>query len=161
MHGDHPAWKWLISEPSVALATWLAALVALIGLFFIIRSAVQEWRQGRERLDGLRPGLAAWINGTPSVDGWRSVLVHIQKPLGFAGNDLDFLRDSGWAIELIVIKAPKNAILARSREDDSSLRGPIVGEPTRTISGRKTGRLAELQPFAQVNRAEFVGGHFV
>src|SRR5258708_7118971 len=78
----------------------------------------------------------------PSVDGWRSVQLHITGPEA-AGGNFDFNR-SGWRIMSAKLVAPRRATLAFAREDNGSLMGPIVRVAERVMSGR----VGDVQPYA-------------
>jgi hypothetical protein len=120
----------------------IALVLALVGLPYRIIPVHTAARERRRKEAKESPGVQATINKMPSVDGWRSIQLHITAPEATADN-LDF-QASGWRIMSAKLVAPRNATVAFAREDDHSLRGPIDGLAERVMSGR----MGDVQPYA-------------
>lgn len=131
-------WEGLTRDQLLGLVAVFLAAVAAIYTAIPVHMAR---RTGRQEAARQRPGVQATINGSPSIDGWRSVQIHIKAPEG--QKDFEHKR-SGWRIMSVTLVSPRNAKLAFARADDHSLKGPIVGPSERVMSGR----MGDIQPFA-------------
>jgi hypothetical protein len=136
LDGVDVALTTLILTSVATVAAIIAAIYAAIPVHVGMRT------KRRERLLNL-PGVKAYINGSPSIDGWRSVLLHTKEPETFLGQHWDPVK-AGWRIEQATLLEPKNVRLAFARKGDGSLYGPIVSETGRTISNDPPPQ----QPFA-------------
>lgn len=123
----------------------MVSLVAAAFLFVaVVYAAIQIHRANSARRSEKAkqlPGIKATINKTPSLDGWRSIQLHLTPPASHVGN-FDFKR-SGWRIKSAELRFPRKAEIAFAREDDHSLRGPIAAPSARLMSRR----IDDIQPY--------------
>jgi hypothetical protein len=122
----------------IALVTLAVAIIAAIYAAAPVHMAI---RARRENAWKGRPGVQATINKSPSVDGWRSIQLHIVAPEG--RRDFD-VQQSGWRIQQATLLSPRNAELAFAKDGDHSLNGPIAAPSARVMSGR----MGDVQSFA-------------
>ena len=118
----------------LSVEVWIAIaalLVAIIAAYFQAVPVIAARRDHRFRIQRELPGVKATINKTPSVDGWRSIQMHIVP------QDNDWKSIHSWRIRNAVLLSPRRAKIAFARNDDSSLAGPIVGNSERMMSGRQ------------------------
>lgn len=140
--------NWFTGNQWVALAALVISIIALIYAAIPV-----HWNRNQRKLDAARnePGAKATINRTPSVDGWRSIQIHITPPP--AQIEAFRFQRNGWRIVNAKLLSPRNAQLAFAREDDHSLRGPIIRSSPRRMSGR----VNHPQPFAMEFFIRFEG----
>ncbi|MEX2034764.1 MAG: hypothetical protein WEA28_06190 [Xanthobacteraceae bacterium] len=124
---------------------WLPLAGLLVAIIFGTIRTIPIYNARKQRkLDAARnePGVKATINRTPSVDGWRSIQLHITPPPAQAATFRFGKR--GWRIVNAKLLSPRNVELAFANDDDHSLTGPIVRVSPRMMSGR----VNHPQPFA-------------
>lgn len=132
--------SWLGDHPIVRLIGIVAAVIGCaIAVMAFLRPIIERRRKAAKQ----RPGVQATINRALSVDGWRSVQIHLTRPEEHDGR-FDFLQ-SGWGIRCATLLSPRDAELADARLDDHALRGPIVARSPRVMGGRLPDH---PQPFA-------------
>ena len=125
---------------------WISLVAVVLGVVAIVYTAIPVHAARKQRrLEAARnqPGVKATINRTPSVDNWRSIQLHITPPEAQAQTFV--FQKSGWRIRNAKLISPRNTELAFARDDDHSLKGPVVGISDRLMSGRADNH---LQPFA-------------
>jgi hypothetical protein len=128
----------LTRDQSIALVALAVAVIAAIYAAVPVHIAIRTRREAARKQ---RPGVQATINRTPSIDGWRSVQLHIVAPEGNSGFDV---QRAAWRIQQATLVSPRDAELAFANEDDHSLGGPIAAPSGRVMSGR----MGDVQPFA-------------
>ena len=141
--------NWFTGNQWISLVAVVLAVVAIVYTAIPVHAARKQRRLEAARN---RPGVKATINRTPSVDNWRSIQLHITPPEAQAQTYV--FQKSGWRIRNAKLISPRNTELAFARDDDHSLKGPIVGISGRLMSGRADGH---LQPFAMEFFIRFPG----
>ena len=127
-----------MSELQIYLAIG-SIFLALLALFFNRRDA---WQKKKAEAEAKLPGIQATISQTRSVDGWRPVQLHLTAPPENSSYRFD---NKGWRILEATLLLPRQASLARAREDDNGMEGPIWGHAQRNLTGRP---IVHPQPFA-------------
>jgi hypothetical protein len=134
--------SWFTAEVWIDLATLLVTIV--LGAITIVLGAIPiyaAWKKHTLKAARNKPGVRATINRTPSIDGWRSIQLHLTPPPA----DATFQYGKrGWRIDNAKLLSPCNAKQAFARDDDHSLKGLIAGLAPRLMSGRTN----HPQPFA-------------
>lgn len=139
--------NWFMGNQWINVAVLVIAIITLVYAAIPVHTA-RKLRL-REMADNL-PGVKAMVNAAPSVDGWRSVVLHITPP---PAQEATFkFTKGGWCI-INARLLSRNSKLAFAREGDNSLAGPIVGPSPRMMSGR----LNHPQPFAMEFFMRFPG----
>jgi hypothetical protein len=134
-------------------AEWMDLAALLVTIVAGIYAAIRVHTERKQRkLDAARnePGVGAIISRTPSIDGWRSIQLHLTPPPAAATFHYG---ERGWRIVNAKLLSPRDAKLAFARDDDHSLKGPIAGLAPRLMSGRTN----HPQPFAMEFFIRFPG----
>jgi hypothetical protein len=132
------------------LQRWGPLVVGVVGV--ILAAITFRTARNQRRLENAakEPGVQALINRTPSIDGWRSVQLHLTPPKDSAAFSFG---KTGWRIVNAELRWPRNAELAFAKDNDASMAGPIAALSPRLISGR----INHAQPFAMEFFIRFPG----